>query len=98
MILKYEREQYCMRHNINELIETMTLRQKLGQLIVSRPMAEGIEENVAKGEIGGLYVTNKIDTLAKLKEISPFPVSPFLHTCLRCCSFVIPEGSPWIAC
>ena len=63
-----------MRPDINQLIKTMTLRQKLGQLIVSRPMAEGIEENVAKGEIGGLYVTNKIDTLAKLKEISPFPL------------------------
>lgn len=63
-----------MYPNIDNLIKNMTLRQKLGQLIISRPMAENIEENVAKGEIGGLYVTNKVETLAKLKQLTPFPL------------------------
>ncbi len=62
--------------DIREFVRNMTLRQKLGQLIVSRPIAANIEENLSRGEIGGLYFagTPTEEIIAKYRKLSPFPL------------------------
>lgn len=39
----------------------MNIKEKIGQLIISRPRAKNIEDNIKKGIIGGLYVPPNVD-------------------------------------
>lgn len=64
---------------IGQIVEGMTLRQKLGQLIISRPNINGVKETVRAGEIGGFYFAgtalgNLKESIEEFKSLSPFPL------------------------
>lgn len=67
------------RSGIRQTVEGMTLRQKLGQLIISRPNITDVREIVRAGEIGGFYfagtaLDNLKENIEELKSLSPFPL------------------------
>ena len=46
----------------------MDIKEKIGQLLISRPRAKNIEKNVKNGIVGGLYIPPKCD-LELIKEL-----------------------------
>ena len=54
----------------------MDIKEKIGQLIISRPRAKNIENNVKKGIVGGLYIPPKcdIDYIKELKYSRDIPL------------------------
>lgn len=65
---------------INEMIEKMPLRTKLGQLIISRPLSRNVKtlkEMISRGEIGGVYFSRGAATVEQIEEyrtLSPYPL------------------------
>ncbi len=61
---------------VRKLISSMSLEEKLGQLLISRSGMKDIEESLARGIVGGIYANNKTSAarIAELKECSRFPI------------------------
>ena len=55
----------------------MNIKEKIGQLIISRPRAKNIEENIRKGIVGGLYIPPKCD-IEHIKELKYSKEIPLL--------------------
>jgi beta-glucosidase-like glycosyl hydrolase len=57
-------------------VNSMRLEEKVGQLIITRPKAEGVEENIAEGRVGGLYTGSNVspERIAQLKKLAAIPL------------------------
>lgn len=55
----------------------MNIKEKIGQMIISRPRAKDIEKNISKGIIGGLYVPPNFD-VQQIKELKYVQKTPLL--------------------
>ncbi len=74
MIKEFLEEQQSAR--VRNLLASMSLGEKLGQLLISRSGMKGIEDSLARGIVGGIYANNKTSAarIAELKQCSRFPI------------------------
>ncbi|MDF2921821.1 MAG: beta-glucosidase [Paenibacillaceae bacterium] len=70
-----------MRHKAigdwaENVLSRMTLKQKLGQLLLTRASVQDIEELVAEGLVGGFFAANHVSSerLEQLKSMSSIPL------------------------
>ena len=58
------------------MVNDMDIKEKIGQLIISRPRAKDIEKNVRDGIVGGLYVPPNFDAelIKELKHARNIPL------------------------
>lgn len=58
------------------VLSRMTLKQKLGQLLLTRASVQDIEELVAEGLVGGFFAANHVSSerLGQLKSMSSIPL------------------------
>ena len=74
MIESFFKEQHSAR--VQDLMSSMTIEEKLGQLLISRSGMKDIEVSLERGIVGGIYANNKTSAarIAELKKLSRFPI------------------------
>lgn len=72
---------------------SMTVAEKVGQLLVIRPNSEDFEGIVAKGMVGGVYMPSDVsaDVITEIRKIAPIPliIAQDLESGITC------EGPSW---
>ncbi|RAV01970.1 glycoside hydrolase family 3 protein [Paenibacillus sp. YN15] len=61
---------------VRSTLDSMSLKEKVGQLIISRESRDTIEDSIAKGHVGGFYAANHVsgERITKLKSLSKTPL------------------------